>query len=216
MAVVIRTNTALLIIDVQKDFCKGGSLAVPDGDAVVDVINGLREKLSPATSLVCLTQDWHPVGHVSFQSTHACQGAELFKPFKLPDGTEQMMWPDHCVQCTKGSQFHDRLVVKGTDKFIKKGTNVSVDSYSGFFDNNRVHHTELNAILKAAQIIRVIIVGLAFDYCVGYTALDAVGLGYKAIVVEDATRPVAPDSASAMRKRLLDAGVELVHSKDVI
>ncbi|KAF4741751.1 NAD(+) salvage pathway protein [Perkinsus olseni] len=210
------TKTALIVVDVQNDFCKGGSLEVPDGDAVVPVINSLREELSSVTSLVCLTQDWHPPGHTSFQSTHASEGAKLFQPFKLEDGTEQMMWPDHCVQGTRGAQFNDGLVIKSTDKVVKKGTDLKVDSYSGFFDNNKICQTDLDPILKSAQIGRVIVVGLAFDYCVGFTALDAVGLGYDVILVEDATRPVASDSAAAMRTRLEKAGVKLMTAEEAV
>ncbi|KAF4671907.1 NAD(+) salvage pathway protein [Perkinsus chesapeaki] len=208
-------ETALVIVDVQNDFCQGGSLAVPDGDAVIDVINTLRQKLEPVVSLVCLTQDWHPKGHCSFQSTHAAEGAQLFHPFKLEDGEDQMMWPDHCVQGSKGAEFREGLVVLGTDRIVKKGTDVKVDSYSGFFDNNKKCHTELDAILKSHKIERIILAGLAFDYCVGFTALDAVELGYEVALVEDATRPVAEESAKEMRSKLQKAGVKLVMAAEV-
>jgi len=208
-------RTALLIIDVQYDFLPpDGSLAVTDGLAVIPVINDLRKKVK--WDVVAMTQDWHPKSHVSFHVNNKHRPeAELFAPLQLENGSSQVMWPAHCVQGSHGATFHKDLIAEDTDKIVQKGTSVEVDSYSGFFDNDHKRQTELAKILKAENITDVWVVGLAYDYCVGYSALDAYNEGFRVAVVEDATRGVAPDSTKAMKAKLLSSGIAVVQSSEV-
>ena len=198
-------NCALIIVDPQKDFCPGGALAVAGGDAVMPVINELRKKLNPA--VVAVTQDWHPADHTSFADNNP--GETLFK--QRADG--QMMWPRHCVQGSAGAEFHSALELRGTDYFIKKGMQAAVDSYSGFgaepsADGWRAERTELETILRSKLNGKVVfIVGLAFDYCVAATAKDAAAAGYTAVVIRNATRAVAPESAATAEAEMRAAGV---------
>lgn len=200
---------ALLIVDVQNDFCPpNGALKVAKGDEVVATINSIRKKYK--WDLVCLSQDWHPADHMSFAANN--KGSSVFTEIDIGQGRKQMMWPVHCVQGSKGSEFRSDLIVdRKTDKIIRKGTHQHVDSYSAFFDNDKKTQTNLDKILKEAKIDHVFVTGLAFDYCVGFTALDAKSLGYSATVVVDASRCVAPESEAAMTKRLTDAGIDLVN-----
>jgi len=208
-------KSALLIIDVQNDFCPpSGSLAVNEGTAVIPIINALRKRV--AFGLIAHTQDFHPADHVSFFDNHKDDPeAKLFAPLRLPSGAMQMMWPAHCVQGTPGTEFHKDLVFGPSDKIVQKGMNPQVDSYSGFFDNDHKTKSELAKILKENNVTDVFVTGLAYDYCVGYSALDAKSEGFTVFVVEDACRGVAPDSIKAMREQLGKAGVRLVQSKDV-
>lgn len=206
-------NTALVIVDAQNDFCPGGKLAVNDGDKTVPVINSLRE----AFSTVVLTQDWHPAGHSSFASSH---NVPPFSAMEMPYGA-QILWPDHCIQGSAGAEFHKDLRRKDSDFLIRKGTNKALDSYSAFFEND--HKTRpvfddgqtLSEKFRQRGIDTLVFTGLAFDYCVGWNALDAVKEGFKAIIVEDATRAIAPDSEQDMRKQLGKAGVKIVKSADL-
>lgn len=211
-------RSALVLVDVQNDFVSG-SLAVPDAQAVIGTCNRLRRAV--AWSRVALTKDWHPEGHVSFHSTHARRGGpNLFDEIDVPvPGTRQtcpqVMWPDHCVQGTRGAELCDGLVTDPTDAVIVKGTRTEVDSYSGFYDNMRLAPTELSNQLREAAVTDVYIAGLALDYCVGFTALDAASLGYRTYIVLDGTRAVAPASEARMLRRLALAGVRTVHAADV-
>jgi len=205
-------RNAFLIIDVQNDFCPpNGSLAVKDGTDVIPVINKLRADIK--WDLIATTIDWHPKDHVSFASNN--KGAEVFKVFKLPNGTDQMMWPDHCVQKSDGAKFHKDLVVAETDRKIYKGQNREVDSYSGFFDNDHKCKTEMGDVLHRAGITDVYLAGLAYDYCVGFSALDAKALGFNVYVIEDGTRGVAPDSTTSMIQQLTEKRVSIIKSADV-
>jgi nicotinamidase/pyrazinamidase len=204
---------ALIIIDVQNDFCAGGSLAVPDGDAVIPVINRLRA--TAAWDAVVLTQDWHPADHASFASNNA--GAAVFSTVTLPEPMgAQVMWPDHCVQGTLGAEFHPHLARAAGDIVVRKGTVAHVDSYSGFGDGagHRYERTELEAALKAAGITDVFVTGLALDYCVAFTAKDAAKAGFNAFVVLDACRGIAPDSIARETAAMAALGVHLVPSSD--
>ncbi|MCA9136058.1 MAG: bifunctional nicotinamidase/pyrazinamidase [Planctomycetales bacterium] len=165
-------NRALLLIDLQNDFLPGGALAVPDGDAVIEVAN---QKIQHAQHVVA-TQDWHPPGHGSFASSH--DGIEIGDVFQL-SGRDQVAWPDHCVQGTFGAEFSNELHVDEIDHVVCKGTDPTVDSYSGFFDNDGQNPTGLDAYLKAMGITKLEIMGLATDYCVMFTVLDALQLGYE-------------------------------------
>lgn len=172
---------ALLIIDVQNDFVPGGSLAVADGDAIVPVINNLI----PNYDLVVATQDWHPANHSSFASNNP--GTAVYDVIDVDD-MSQTMWPDHCVENTTGAEFVPGLNIDAIDKIIYKGTDPAVDSYSGFFDNSRRNSTGLASYLRDRGINEVDIVGLATDYCVAFTAMDAAELGFKPTVLTQACR----------------------------
>jgi nicotinamidase/pyrazinamidase len=189
--------TALLIIDVQNDFLPGGTLAVPNSNLIIPKINKLRKLYNT----IVLSQDWHPNGHISFGSTH---NAPLFN---IIDG--QMMWPNHCIQNTTGAKLHKDLIIKKSDIIIKKGTNVNIDAYSAFFDNDHKYQTKLHDKLKLAGIQNLDICGLAFDYCVGSTALDARSLGYKVRIIKPATASVNKKSEITMMEKLKNAGVEI-------
>lgn len=201
-------SDALIIIDVQNDFCPGGALEVKGGDAIVD---GIVE-LSKQFQTVVLTQDNHPVDHSSFAVVH---GKNPYETINMPYG-EQTLWPQHCVQGTLGAAFHEKLreTEIRADLIIRKGMNREVDSYSAFFENDRVTSTGLCGYLEDKGIKRVVLVGLAFDFCVAYSALDAHGLGFKVTVIEDLTRgigiPVGNENTiSLMRKELKKLGIEL-------
>eukprot|EP00456_Euglypha_rotunda_P074522 TRINITY_DN682_c0_g1_i12.p1 TRINITY_DN682_c0_g1~~TRINITY_DN682_c0_g1_i12.p1 ORF type:complete len:409 (-),score=65.32 TRINITY_DN682_c0_g1_i12:23-1249(-) len=190
-----KSKTALLIIDVQYDFCPtDGALAVPHGLTIIPVINKLRRRVPWA--LIALSQDWHPENHISFFVNNKDNPeAKLFEVLRLPDGREQMMWPAHCIQNEKGAEFHHELHVNHTDKIVKKGTRHDVDSYSAFYDNDHKTKSELSDILKKAGITDVVITGLAYDYCVAYTALDAVKEIGRAVQQECRDRSRMPSSA---------------------
>jgi len=174
---------ALVVVDVQNDFCPGGALAVAEGDAVVPVIN----RLLPRFPLVVATQDWHPPGHASFASSHP--GHAPLEVIEL-DGIEQVLWPDHCVQGTAGADFHPALERTPLRAIIRKGTDPRVDSYSAFRDNHREHPTGLASLLRELGVGHVVIVGLTTDYCAATSARDALELGFKAEIWLPATRPV--------------------------
>jgi len=207
-------KSALVIIDVQYDFCPPtGSLAVNDGTAVIPIINNLRKAHEWDT--IALTQDWHPKGHFSFASTNKDKGAKLFTPFEYAPGKFQMMWPDHCVQGSEGAKFHHDLKIEPTDIVVQKGTNINIDSYSGFYDNDAKAKTDLADQLRKHGITDVYVAGLAYDYCVGYSALDALKEGFKVFFIEDGARGVAPETTADMKKRLLEVGVRLINASDV-
>ena len=174
---------ALLIVDVQYDFLPGGSLAVPEGDKVIPVINSLQEKFET----VVATQDWHPKNHGSFASNHP--GKRVGEVVEL-SGEDQILWPDHCIQGTHGADFHKELRRDKWKKVFQKGTNPMVDSYSGFYDNNKREDTGLSTYLKNQGIEKVYIAGLAADYCVKFTVLDAIKEGFETVLLEDATKGV--------------------------
>jgi len=186
---------------------------VKNGTEVIPVINQLRTRVK--FNHISLSQDWHPVSHVSFCSTHVSKGAKLFQPFLLNTGHQQIMWPDHCVQGSQGARFHKDLVVKKSDTIVQKGMNLFVDSYSAFYDNDHKTASPLAPMLKKHGITDVYVTGIAFDYCVGYSALDAVSEGFRTFVVEDACRGVAPETIDAMKKKLQAVGVKLVNSASI-
>jgi len=208
-------RSALLIIDVQYDFLPPtGSLAVTDGQAIIPVINKLRQRVK--FDIIAHSQDWHPSDHISFYVNHKEDPkAKLFTPYQLSNGSMQVMWPAHCIQGSEGAKFHKDLLLLRTDKIVKKGLNRDVDSYSAFFDNDHKKQTEMASVLKANNITDVWVVGLAYDYCVGYSALDAFTEGLRVAVIEDATRGVAPDSIKAMKEKLASTGITIIQSKDV-
>jgi nicotinamidase/pyrazinamidase len=173
----------LLIIDVQNDFCPGGALPVANGDAVVPVINRLAEHFDH----VVLTQDWHPQGHSSFATSHP--GSAPFDVISMPYG-EQTLWPDHCVQRTPGAAFHPQLVTERAELVIRKGFRPAIDSYSAFFENDRRTPTGLAGYLRERGLQRIFLAGLATDFCVHYSAVDARRLGFDTLVVEAGCRAI--------------------------
>jgi nicotinamidase/pyrazinamidase len=194
----------LLVVDVQNDFCPGGKLPVPHGDEVVPVVNRLAAKFPH----VVLTQDWHPPGHFSFASTHA--GRQPFETVTVAYGP-QVLWPDHCVQGTPGAEFHPTLAVPQAELIVRKGFRRAIDSYSAFFENDHRTPTGLTGYLHERGLSRVVLVGLALDFCVRYSAEDAHAQGFDVIVVEDACRAIDVDgSLAATRRRLAELGVATV------
>ncbi|MFV0296812.1 MAG: bifunctional nicotinamidase/pyrazinamidase [Hyphomicrobiaceae bacterium] len=181
--IVATSDAVLIIVDVQNDFCPGGALAVPDGDQVVPVINALAQHFSH----VVLTQDWHPAGHISFASSHS--GKTPFEMIDLPYG-RQVLWPDHCIQQSEGAAFHKDLMVPHAEAIIRKGYRKDVDSYSGFLEADRKTPTGLGGYLQERKLTRAFVVGLATDFCVAWTALDASLAGLDTMVIEDACRAI--------------------------
>ena len=185
---------ALLVVDVQNDFCTDGALAVPGGEAVVPGINRLWD----GYACKVLTQDWHPPGHASFASSH--EGKQPFDTGMLDYG-EQVLWPDHCVQGAPGAAFHPGLRTDGADLVLRKGFRPGIDSYSAFFENDRETPTGLAGYLRERGVGRVVLTGLATDFCVGFSALDALASGFETVVLEDLCRGLDMEGSLA---RMLD------------
>ncbi|KAG2383258.1 hypothetical protein C9374_004595 [Naegleria lovaniensis] len=202
---------ALIIVDVQNDFCEGGSLSVKHADEVVPVFNRLRDQVH--WDLIVLTQDFHPQKHISFASTH---NMEAFSSKILDDGITQTMWPDHCVQGTNGAQFHPDLIVSNSDEIVQKGCNSLIDSYSGFFDNAKKNKTSLDDILKKNNITQTYIGGIALDVCVKFTALDSIQLGYETFLIQDASRGLSSESVEKALDELRNNHVKIVNSQDIL
>ena len=197
------TRTALIAIDLQNDFCPGGALAVTDGDAVIAPINALMA----GVDAVVLTQDWHPADHLSFADNHP--GAAPFSQIAMPYGP-QTLWPAHCVQGSAGADFHPGLDATRADMILRKGFRAGIDSYSAFFENDKTTPTGLAGYLGDRGITRLILAGLAYDFCVAWSALDARRLGFDCEVVEAACRAIDLDgSAAAAREAMRGAGVVL-------
>ncbi|KAJ5075578.1 pyrazinamidase/nicotinamidase [Anaeramoeba ignava] len=204
-----KTKRAFIIVDVQNDFIEGGSLAVPKGSEVVPVINSIRKKNK--FDLIVLTQDWHPSDHSSFAVNN---NAELFSVKELETGP-QVMWPVHCVQNTEGAKFVSNLVHEESDIVVQKGKNTKVDSYSGFWDNNKAQKTDLEDILKQNNITDTYICGLAYDYCVSFTAVDSAECGFKTFFIEDATRGLQEETMLKAKEKMEKVGVKLLKSTDL-
>ena len=178
---------ALLVIDVQNDFLDGGALAVQGGNSILPIVNAIMKRKGESFDYVIATQDWHPATHASFAANQP--GHQVGECIDL-DGLNQVLWPVHCVQNTEGAEFSRKLDVTLFDHITKKGTNRAIDSYSGFFDNGQKHETDLFAYLKRCKVERVFILGLATDYCVKFTAIDALELGFDTWIIVDATKAV--------------------------
>jgi nicotinamidase/pyrazinamidase len=197
-------HQALVVIDLQNDFCPGGALAVAGGDEVVPLINEVAKDFEH----LILTQDWHPPGHSSFASSH--KGRKPFETIIMPYG-EQTLWPDHCVQGTKGAEFHSGLDVTRAELILRKGFRPGIDSYSFFFENDRKTPTGLAGYLRECDMHDITLVGLATDYCVAYSALDAARVGFKVTVRLDCCRAIDLEgSLERMLGKMRDAGVKLV------
>ena len=194
---------ALIVIDVQNDFCPGGALAVAEGDRIVAGINALM----PEFDAVVLTQDWHPAGHSSFASSHA--GKSPYEMVDMPYGP-QVLWPDHCIQGSSGAALHSDLDQDRADMIVRKGMNPLVDSYSAFFENDHTTPTGLEGYLRTRGIDRLVIVGLALDYCVNFSAVDAAKLGFDVEVRQDFCRAIDLDGSLAVAQAgMVDVGVSL-------
>lgn len=200
---------ALILVDIQNDFIPGGALAVPDGDAIIPVANKLIQQFD----LIVATQDWHPADHDSFASQHKTQ-----KPGDIIEvnGLTQILWPDHCVQNTNGAQFVEGLDVDKITKIFQKGIDKQVDSYSGFFDNGHLRDTGLGNYLKAQNVEEVTLVGLATDYCVKFTALDARKLGFRTRLIKEGVRGVElnPGDCEKAIKKMKNQGVIIESTSD--
>ena len=203
-------NKALILVDIQNDFLPGGALAVSEGDSIVPVVNRLQDKFD----LILATQDYHPADHGSFAANH-----ENKKPGEIIDlhGLSQILWPVHCVQNSEGAAFSKELDVSRVAKVFYKGENRDIDSYSGFFDNGKRKKTGLDDYLTSKNIDTLYVVGIATDYCVKFTALDAVELGYKTYVIKDATKAVnlQPGDFEASLDEMKRAGVKVIESGDL-
>jgi len=202
--------SALIVVDVQNDFCPGGALGVPKGDEIVPLVNRLIE----AFEHVVLTQDWHPKEHSSFASSHKEQAP--FSSVRMSYG-DQTLWPDHCVQGTPGAEFHPGLVWTKAELIIRKGFRTAIDSYSAFYENDRTTPTGLAGYLKERALQKLVIVGLATDYCVAYSALDATRLGFEVAVVLDACRAIDLNGSLAWaQEEMRKAGVSLAESTRLV
>lgn len=201
---------ALVMIDIQNDFVPGGALPTRGGDEIVEVVNRLQSRFP----LIFATQDWHPADHGSFASNHP--GAAPGQMIDL-GGVQQVLWPDHCVQDTRGAEFHPDLVTEHIEAVVRKGTDPKIDSYSGFFDNAHKKATGLEEQLRSRAVTDVCIVGLATDYCVRFTALDALTLGFRVVVIRDACRGVElhEGDIDAAFEEMGDAGAEILDSSRI-
>ena len=199
-------HDVLIVIDVQNDFCPGGALAVADGDAVIEVIH----RAAPSFEHIVLTQDWHPAGHTSFASAHP--GKQTFEQIELSYGM-QTLWPNHCVQGSKGAEFHPALNLPQAELILRKGFRPQIDSYSAFFENDRATPTGLAGYLRERKLTRVFLAGLAYDFCVGYSALDARRQGFATVILRDACRSIdLEDSVARIEAAFAAAGVTLIES----
>ena len=197
-------KTALLVIDVQNDFCPAGALEVAGGNEIIPYIN----QEMAIHDCVVLTQDWHPKGHSSFASSH--EGKNPLDLITMPYG-DQVLWPDHCLQGSKGADFHPELNIKQANAIIRKGSNPLIDSYSAFFENDRKTPTGLDGYFKSLEIKKINLVGLATDFCVNYSAQDAANLGYKVSVLDKMCRAIDLNgSLAAAKSEMQDCGVEFI------
>ena len=199
---------ALLVIDIQNDFLPGGSLAVPGGDEIISIVNGIQHYFG----LVVATQDWHPANHKSFASNH--KGKKQFEKIEL-GGLPQVLWPDHCVQGTKGADFPGALNMNRVETIFRKGTNPDIDSYSGFFDNGRKKSTGLTDYLRGRKVTEIYLAGLAGDICVFSTGMDGVDEGFKTYIIEDASRPLNLEDFKKTNKLFIEKGGKLIHSREI-
>jgi nicotinamidase/pyrazinamidase len=206
----ITPQDVLIVIDVQNDFCPGGALAVADGDAVIEVIH----RIAPLFQHIILTQDWHTANHSSFASAHP--NHQPFDQIDLSYGT-QTLWPDHCVQGSKGAEFHPALHLPQAELILRKGFRPHIDSYSAFFENDRVTPTGLAGYLRERNLTRVLLAGLAYDFCVGYSALDARRLSLPAVIICDACRAIDLNgSVAAIETAFTKTGVMLIESTEFL
>jgi nicotinamidase/pyrazinamidase len=199
---------ALILVDIQNDFLPGGALAVPRGDEIIPVVNRLQERFG----LVVATQDWHPAGHASFASSHP--GKNVFDAVMI-DGVEQILWPDHCVQGSRGAELAKAFNTNRVEAIFRKGTDPAIDSYSAFYDNGRRKSTGLEGYLKWKKVDRVFLAGLAADFCVCYSLMDALAVGFRAALIKDGTRAISEEGFKAAEKAILAKGGTVVRSEEL-
>ncbi len=199
----------LILTDIQYDFLPGGALAVPEGDSIIPKIN----KLQKYFPMVVATQDWHPAHHLSFASAHP--GKKVFDTTQLGD-TEQILWPDHCVQGTKGAELSQELSLNRVAAIFRKGMHPEIDSYSTFHDNEYKNSTGLSDFLKGKGVKEVYIVGLAGDFCVGFSALDAIKEGFSTFVIEDGTKPIDKEGFEQMKAKIMKQGGKFIQSSSIL
>ena len=206
----LQPTDALLVIDLQNDFCPGGSLAIAGGDEIVPTVNALAARFDA----VILTQDWHPAGHISFASAHP--GAEPYSAIDAPYGP-QALWPDHCVQNTAGAAFHPARAVPHAELILRKGFRADIDSYSAFLENDHFTPTGLAGYLRERGLRRLFLCGLAYDFCVRHSAIDGTALDFECLVIEDATRAVnLPGSVEATDQAFEEAGIQRIASTAIV
>jgi nicotinamidase/pyrazinamidase len=201
---------ALVLVDIQNDFLPGGALAVPQGDMIMPLANQVQREFK----LIVATQDWHPANHLSFAANHPGKKPGDIIPL---NGQKQVLWPVHCVQNTFGAKFAGGLRFDRVNKVFRKGTDAAIDSYSGFFDNGHIRATGLGEYLKEKKVTDLFVIGLATDYCVKFTALDAVALGFRTYVIEDACRGVnlTPGDVNKAIGAMKAAGIQIMKAKDL-
>jgi len=204
----LEETDALLVIDIQNDFCPGGALAIPKGDEVVTPAN----KMIDVFQTVVLSQDWHPAGHSSFASSH--EDKQPLDMITMPYG-EQVLWPDHCIQGSSGAEFHRDLDADKADLIIRKGCKSHIDSYSAFYENDQTTTTGLSGYLREKSIKRVFLLGLAAEYCVAFSALDGLKENFEAFVFEDAVRALGGEPYEQMLLTQNEAGVQFISTDDV-
>ena len=200
---------ALIIIDMQNDFMPGGALAVPGGDQIIPLVNKLQEKFD----LVIATQDWHPENHSSFADNH--RDKEDFDTTNI-DGVEQTLWPVHCIQTTDGADFHPHMNAAKIEAIFRKGTDPKIDSYSGFYDNAHKKSTGLAGYLKGKGITSLYFCGLAAEFCVSYSVLDALNEGFKVTLYEDATRALDSDAFDLMKDKIYEKGGRIKLAEELV
>ena len=197
-------SSALIIIDMQNDFCPGGALAVKDGEKIIEHINGAQEEFDT----IILTQDWHPKDHSSFASNNS---AEVYSNIEMAYGP-QILWPDHCIQGSIGANFHKNLNTNNSDLILRKGCNPKIDSYSAFFENDKNTPTGLEGYLVKKEIKQLYLCGLALDYCVFYSALDGVNLGFDVFVFQDLTKAIDLNKSEEIAKKIMiENGIKLIN-----
>ncbi|MEY3442564.1 MAG: hypothetical protein RLZZ519_845 [Bacteroidota bacterium] len=202
---------AIILVDIQNDFLQNGALEVPDGEAIIPIVN----QLQPLFDLVVMTQDWHPADHGSFAPNHP--GLRPYDVVNL-NGLQQVLWPTHCVQNSPGAEFSMALDIRNVDKIFQKGTDPGIDSYSGFFDNGRRKATGMGDYLHEKGVTSVYVCGLATDYCVKFTALDALSLGFETFLIEDASRGVNVNRGDVKKAvaEMKAAGIAIMKSKEIL
>lgn len=206
----IAASDVLIVVDIQNDFCPGGQLAVAGGDAVIEPIHSI----APLFQHIILTQDWHPANHTSFAANHP--GKQPYDSIQLSYGP-QTLWPTHCVQNTQGAEFHPRLHLPQAELILRKGFHPAIDSYSVFFENDRITPTGLAGYLRERGLKRIFLAGLAYDYCVAYSALDARRLSLPVFIVRDACRAIDLNgSVALMEAELAKAGAAITESTDIV
>jgi len=213
----INQNDALVVVDVQNDFMPDGALPIEEGDVIIEGINQVAQKFKNNGAKIVLTQDWHPYDHKSFASTHP--GKNPGDEFQTENGAiGPVLWPDHCVQGTKGAEFHKDLNKEIADTIIQKGTNREIDSYSGFLENDHKSETGLTAQLRSMDIKRIYICGLALDYCCAYTAIDGAGFGFESYFFIDLTRGIdlPPGNISNSIDQMEKKGIKFLNIESVM